>query len=72
MEIFPARSARHTSPNGIIYNELIPGQGAEGYMDLIDPHLSPIWAGSWQSAVAWLASCSLAGAEKVRIFVTVH
>ena len=48
MEIFPNETVlTYTSPNGIVYNkELIPKEKApKNYADLIDPKLSPTWAG---------------------------
>jgi ABC-type Fe3+ transport system substrate-binding protein len=63
----------YTSPNGIIYNSnLIPKDKApKGYADLIDPRLSPMWAGKLAIPpyVAWLAELSLNwGQEKVKDF----
>ncbi|HSF59367.1 MAG TPA: extracellular solute-binding protein [Candidatus Binatia bacterium] len=72
MEIFPGEGVLvYTSPNGIIYNSnLIPKDKApKNYMDLIDPRLSPLWAGKLAIPpyVAWLAELSLAwGQEKVK------
>jgi ABC-type Fe3+ transport system substrate-binding protein len=74
MEIFPGEGVLvYTSPNGIIYNSnLIPKDKApKNYMDLIDPRLSPMWAGKLAIPpyVAWLAELSLAwGQEKVKDF----
>ena len=74
MEIFPGEGVLvYTSPNGIIYNSsLIPKDKApKSYMDLIDPRLSPMWAGKLAIPpyVAWLAELSLAwGQEKVKDF----
>src|SRR6267378_3020306 len=48
MEIFPGETVlTYTSPNGIVYNkDLIPKDKApKNYADLIDPKLSPTWAG---------------------------
>ena len=48
MEIFPGEGLLvYTSPNGIIYNSnLIPKDKApKSYADLVDPRLSPNWAG---------------------------
>jgi ABC-type Fe3+ transport system substrate-binding protein len=74
MEIFPAEGVLvYTSPNGIIYNSsLVPKDKApKSYSDLIDPRLSPTWAGKLAIPpyVAWLAELSLAwGQEKVKDF----
>jgi ABC-type Fe3+ transport system substrate-binding protein len=74
MEIFPGEGVLvYTSPNGIIYNSnLIPKDKApKGYADLIDPRLSPTWAGKLAIPpyVAWLAELSLNwGQEKVKDF----
>lgn len=74
MEIFPGEGVLvYTSPNGIIYNSnLIPKDKApKSYMDLIDPRLSPMWAGKLAIPpyVAWLAELSLAwGQDKVKDF----
>jgi ABC-type Fe3+ transport system substrate-binding protein len=74
MEIFLGEGVLvYTSPNGIIYNtNLIPKDKApKGYMDLIDPRLSPMWTGKLAIPpyVAWLAELSLAwGQEKVKDF----
>jgi len=72
MEIFPNETVlTYTSPNGIVYNaNLIPKDKApKNYADLIDPKLSPTWAGkiAIPPYVAWLAELSLVwGQEKVR------
>jgi len=74
MEIFPGEAVLvYTSPNGIIYNaNLIPKDKApKGYADLIDPRMSPSWAGKMAIPpyVAWLAELSLVwGQEKVKDF----
>jgi ABC-type Fe3+ transport system substrate-binding protein len=74
MEIFPGEGVLvYTSPNGIIYNSnLIPKDKApKGYQDLVDPRLSPTWAGKMAIPpyVAWLAELSLVwGQEKVKDF----
>jgi ABC-type Fe3+ transport system substrate-binding protein len=74
MEIFPSEGVLiYTSPNGIIYNSnLIPKDKApKNYVDLIDPRLSPMWAGKLAIPpyVAWLAELSLAwGQERVKDF----
>jgi len=74
MEIFPNEAVlTYTSPNGIIYNSnLIPKDKApKNYADLIDPKLSPAWAGkiAIPPYVAWLAELSLVwGTEKVKDF----
>ena len=64
MEIYPNEAVLvYTSPNGIIYNvNLIPKDKApKNYLDLIDPRLSPTWAGKLAIPpyVAWLAELSL-------------
>jgi hypothetical protein len=72
MEIFPTETVlTYTSPNGIVYNaNLIPKDKApKNYADLIDPKLSPTWAGkiAIPPYVAWLAELSLAwGQDKVK------
>jgi ABC-type Fe3+ transport system substrate-binding protein len=74
MEIFPGETVlTYTSPNGIIYNvNLIPKDKApKNYLDLVDPRLSPSWAGKLAIPpyVAWLAELSLNwGQEKVKDF----
>jgi iron(III) transport system substrate-binding protein len=74
MEIFPNETVlTYTSPNGIVYNkELIPKDKApKSYADLVDPKLSPTWAGkiAIPPYVAWLAELSLVwGTEKVKDF----
>jgi ABC-type Fe3+ transport system substrate-binding protein len=74
MEIFPGQGVLvYTSPNGIIYNSsLIPKDKApKNYLDLVDPRLSPTWAGKLAIPpyVAWLAELSLAwGQDKVKDF----
>jgi len=74
MEIFPNETVlTYTSPNGIIYNvNLIPKDKApKSYLDLVDPRLSPQWAGKLAIPpyVAWLAELSLNwGPEKVKDF----
>ena len=74
MEIFPNESVlTYTSPNGIVYNkDLIPKDKApKNYADLVDPKLSPTWAGkiAIPPYVAWLAELSLVwGTEKVKDF----
>jgi len=74
MEIFPGETVlTYTSPNGIVYNkDLIPKDKApKNYADLIDPKLSPAWAGkiAIPPYVAWLAELSLVwGPEKVKDF----
>jgi iron(III) transport system substrate-binding protein len=74
MEIFPNEAVLvYTSPNGIIYNsKLIPRDKApKSYADLVDPRLSPLWAGkiAIPPYVAWLAELSLVwGTEKVKDF----
>jgi hypothetical protein len=67
------RRVVYTSPNGIIYNtNLIPKDKApKNYTDLVDPQLSPTWAGkvAIPPYVAWLAELSLNwGKEKVKDF----
>ena len=72
MEIFPGESVLvYTSLNGIIYNSnLIPKDKApKTYADLVDPRLSPQWAGKLAIPpyVAWLVDLSLVwGHEKVK------
>ncbi|HLN86776.1 MAG TPA: extracellular solute-binding protein [Candidatus Limnocylindrales bacterium] len=72
MEIFPGETVlTYTSPNGIVYNkELIPKDKApKNYADLVDPKLSPTWAGkiAIPPYVAWLAELSLVwGQDKVK------
>ena len=74
MEIFPGEGVLvYTSPNGILYNtNLIPKEKApKSYTDLIDPRLSPTWAGkvAIPPYVAWLAELSLNwGQDKVKDF----
>jgi ABC-type Fe3+ transport system substrate-binding protein len=74
MEIFPGEGVLvYTSPNGIIYNSnlITKDKAPKNYMDLIDPRLSPVWAGKLAIPpyVAWLAELSLAwGQEKVKDF----
>ena len=74
MEIFPGETVlTYTSPNGIVYNkDLIPKDKApKSYGDLVDPKLSPAWAGkiAIPPYVAWLAELSLVwGTEKVKDF----
>jgi ABC-type Fe3+ transport system substrate-binding protein len=74
MEIFPGEGVLvYTSPNGIVYNSnLVPKDKApKGYADLVDPRLSPTWAGKLAIPpyVAWLAELSLNwGQEKVKDF----
>jgi iron(III) transport system substrate-binding protein len=74
MEIFPNETVLiYTSPNGIIYNAnlIAKDKAPKGYLDLIDPRLSPAWAGkiAIPPYVAWLAELSLNwGPEKVKDF----
>ncbi len=74
MEIFPGEGVLvYSSPNGIIYNgNLIPKDKApKSYSDLVDPRLSPTWAGKLAIPpyVAWLADLSLVwGQEKAKDF----
>ena len=74
MEIYPNEAVLvYTSPNGIVYNaNLIPKDKApKNYLDLVDPRLSPSWAGKLAIPpyVAWLAELSLNwGQEKVKDF----
>jgi ABC-type Fe3+ transport system substrate-binding protein len=74
MEIFANETVLiYTSPNGIIYNvNLVPEDKApKSYLDLVDPRLSPTWAGKLAIPpyVAWLAELSLNwGQEKVKEF----
>jgi len=72
MEIFPGETVlTYTSPNGIVYNaNLIPKDKApKNYADLVDPKLSPAWAGkiAIPPYVAWLAELSLVwGQDRVK------
>lgn len=74
MEIYPNEAVLvYTSPNGIVYNvNLVPKDKApKNYLDLVDPRLSPTWAGKLAIPpyVAWLAELSLNwGTEKVKDF----
>ena len=74
MEIFPNEGVLvYTSPNGIIYNVnlIAKDKAPKNYADLIDPKLSPAWAGkiAIPPYVAWLAELSLVwGTEKVKDF----
>ena len=74
MEIYPNEAVLvYTSPNGIIYNvNLVPKDKApKNYLDLVDPRLSPAWAGKLAIPpyVAWLAELSLNwGNDKVKDF----
>ncbi len=74
MEVLPAESVLvYTSLNGIIYNStLIPkDKTPKSYADLVDPKLSPAWAGkiAIPPYVQWMADLSLLwGQEKVRDF----
>ena len=74
MEIYPNEAVLvYTSPNGIVYNaNLIPkDKSPKNYLDLVDPRLSPLWAGKLAIPpyVAWLAELSLNwGQEKVKDF----
>jgi ABC-type Fe3+ transport system substrate-binding protein len=74
MEIYPNEAVLvYTSPNGIVYNvNLVPKDKApKNYLDLVDPRLSPSWAGKLAIPpyVAWLAELSLNwGNEKVKDF----
>ena len=74
MEIYPNETVLvYTSPNGIVYNtNLIPKDKApKNYLDLVDPRLSPSWAGKLAIPpyVAWLAELSLNwGQDKVKDF----
>jgi ABC-type Fe3+ transport system substrate-binding protein len=74
MEIYPGEAVLvYTSPNGIVYNvNLIPKEKApKNYLDLVDPRLSPAWAGKLAIPpyVAWLAELSLNwGHDKVKDF----
>jgi len=71
-EIFPGETVlAYTSPNGIVYNaNLIPKDKApKNYADLVDPKLSPTWAGkiAIPPYVAWLAELSLVwGQDRVK------
>ena len=74
MEIYPNEAVLvYTSPNGIIYNVnlIAKDKAPKNYFDLIDPRLSPAWAGKLAIPpyVAWLAELSLNwGQEKVKDF----
>jgi ABC-type Fe3+ transport system substrate-binding protein len=74
MEVLPNESVLvYTSINGILYNSnLLPKERApKSYMDLIDPKLSPTWAGKLAIPpyVGWLSDLSLIwGQEKVKDF----
>jgi ABC-type Fe3+ transport system substrate-binding protein len=74
MEIYPNEAVLvYTSPNGIVYNvNLVPKDKApKSYFDLVDPRLSPTWAGKLAIPpyVAWLAELSLNwGNDKVKDF----
>jgi ABC-type Fe3+ transport system substrate-binding protein len=74
MEVLPNESVLvYTSINGILYNSnLIPKEKSpKSYTDLIDPHLSPTWAGKLAIPpyVGWLSDLSLIwGQEKVKDF----
>jgi iron(III) transport system substrate-binding protein len=74
MEVLPGESVLvYTSLNGIIYNSnLIPKDKIpKSYADLIDPRLSPAWAGKMAIPpyVQWMADLSLLwGQDKVRDF----
>jgi ABC-type Fe3+ transport system substrate-binding protein len=74
MEIFPGEGVLvYTSPNGIIYNAnlISKDKAPRNYSDLIEPRLSPAWAGKLAIPpyVAWLAELSLVwGPEKVKDF----
>ena len=74
MEIFPGEGVLvYTSPNGIIYNAnlILKDKAPKSYSDLVDPSLSPTWAGKLAIPpyVAWLADLSLVwGQEKAKAF----
>jgi len=74
MEIFPNETVlTYTSPNGIVYNAnlISKDKAPKNYADLIDPKLSPTWAGkiAIPPYVAWLAELSLGwGQDKVKDF----
>jgi len=74
MEVLPSESLLvYTSLNGIIYNPnlIAKDKAPKSYADLIDPRLSPTWAGKLAIPpyVAWLADLSLIwGREKVKDF----
>lgn len=74
MEVLPGESVLvYTSLNGILYNSnlIAKDQAPRSYADLIDPRLSPAWAGKLAIPpyVAWLADLSLLwGQEKVKDF----
>ncbi len=63
----------YTSLNGILYNSnlIAKDKAPKSYAELIDPRLSPTWAGkiAIPPYVAWLADLSLIwGQEKVKAF----
>jgi iron(III) transport system substrate-binding protein len=72
MEIFPGETVlTYTSPNGIVYNKdlITKDKAPKNYADLVDPKLSPTWAGkiAIPPYVAWLAELSLVwGQDKVK------
>jgi ABC-type Fe3+ transport system substrate-binding protein len=74
MEIYPTEAVLvYTSPNGIVYNAnlITKDKAPKNYLDLVDPRLSPSWAGKLAIPpyVAWLAELSLNwGQEKVKDF----
>ena len=74
MEIYPNEAVLvYTSPNGIVYNAnlIAKDKAPKNYLDLVDPRLSPSWAGKLAIPpyVAWLAELSLNwGQEKVKDF----
>jgi iron(III) transport system substrate-binding protein len=74
MEIFPAEGLLvFTSLRGMIYNSnLIPREKApKSYEDLVDPRLSPLWAGKLAIPpyVSWLVELSMIWSEeKVKDF----
>jgi ABC-type Fe3+ transport system substrate-binding protein len=74
MEIYPNQAVLvYTSPNGIVYNAnlIAKDKAPKNYLDLVDPRLSPSWAGKLAIPpyVAWLAELSLNwGPEKVKDF----
>jgi ABC-type Fe3+ transport system substrate-binding protein len=74
MEVLPNESVLvYTSINGILYNSNLISQdkAPKSYVDLIDHHLSPTWAGKLAIPpyVGWLSDLSLIwGQEKVKDF----
>jgi iron(III) transport system substrate-binding protein len=74
MEVLPGESVLvYISLNGILYNSnlIAKDKAPKSYADLVDPRLSPAWAGKMAIPpyVQWLADLSLLwGQDKVRDF----